>query len=76
MEVGKEFLEAVRARQFARLHEAKRWWKALTKEEQKAAFSVWLEKNPDDFRAGWGIETISLTHGTIEEIHQVNKQKE
>ena len=75
MEVSKDFLEGVRAKQFARLHEAKAWWKALSKEDRKVAFDRWLEKNPDDFRAGWGVELISLTHGTIEEIWHVNTGK-
>jgi len=75
MEVSKDFLEAVRAKHFARMHESRRWWKELTKEERKAAFDRWLEKNPDDFRAGWGLETISLTNGTIQEIWELNTGK-
>lgn len=75
MEVGKDFLDRIRSEQFARIHESRAWWKGLTKAEQKAAFDRWLEKNPGDFRADWPLETISLTHGTIEEIWQLNNTK-
>lgn len=72
MQVSGDFIEGVRKRIFDRMHRSRDWWRGLTKEERKKAHAKWLALNPDDYRASWDLELVSLTHGTVEDIWALN----